>query len=326
MLLTCTQTHLYSLFWAFYYNIHARTCKAREKPDSDRSREMLGIFSELQHCSIKQCDKLWRKSNARFITHMCSWHMVRFMRYGQPFKKNRQGVSAVGHSSFSICFINSFLTSSPLLRHHGFHWEIWAGESRQVRGVSGSDRYMDFLYWCISHQWITVSHRSVKSLSNLCHRVPQCQDRPQGGYRGASGWGRLHLDANHSQLDLVQQVQRWSGMWAGDNDGLQIQGEFITGSDHKMIVSQQSWRMFTTCHEAFMQAHWTFPSVAFCPCNLQAPVTMEGGKISIQFPQYHFTAELIEDKLVMVREATTSHVQNQQTSDPNVLTETNSLK
>ncbi|GAA6226293.1 gastrotropin-like [Lates japonicus] len=30
-----------------------------------------------------------------------------------------------------------------------------------------------------------------------------------------------------------------------------------------------------------------------------APVTMEGDKISIQFPQYHFTAELLEDKLVI---------------------------
>lgn len=35
---------------------------------------------------------------------------------------------------------------------------------------------------------------------------------------------------------------------------------------------------------------------------------MEGGKILIQFPQYLFTAELVEDKLVMVR----SHRQFQQ--------------
>lgn len=51
----------------------------------------------------------------------------------------------------------------------------------------------------------------------------------------------------------------------------------------------------------------SFPSVSFCPCELQAPVTMEGSKISIQFPQYHFTAEIIDDKLVMVREITYSH-------------------
>lgn len=28
---------------------------------------------------------------------------------------------------------------------------------------------------------------------------------------------------------------------------------------------------------------------------------MEGGKISVQFPQYYFTAEIIDTKLVMVR-------------------------
>jgi len=29
---------------------------------------------------------------------------------------------------------------------------------------------------------------------------------------------------------------------------------------------------------------------------------MEGGKISIGFPQYHFTAEIIDEKLVIVSE------------------------
>uniref|UniRef100_A0A3P8P1B6 Cytosolic fatty-acid binding proteins domain-containing protein n=1 Tax=Astatotilapia calliptera TaxID=8154 RepID=A0A3P8P1B6_ASTCA len=32
---------------------------------------------------------------------------------------------------------------------------------------------------------------------------------------------------------------------------------------------------------------------------LKAPVTMEGNKISCQFPQYLFTAEIVDDKLVM---------------------------
>nr|XP_046261885.1 gastrotropin-like [Scatophagus argus] len=34
--------------------------------------------------------------------------------------------------------------------------------------------------------------------------------------------------------------------------------------------------------------------------KFKAPVTMEGGKISVPFPQYHFTAEIVEDKLVMI--------------------------
>lgn len=33
--------------------------------------------------------------------------------------------------------------------------------------------------------------------------------------------------------------------------------------------------------------------------KFKAPVTLEGGKISIPFPQYNFTAEIVDDKLVM---------------------------
>ncbi|XP_054647503.1 gastrotropin-like [Dunckerocampus dactyliophorus] len=33
--------------------------------------------------------------------------------------------------------------------------------------------------------------------------------------------------------------------------------------------------------------------------KFKAPVIMEDGKISVQFPQYHFTAEMVNDKLVM---------------------------
>ncbi|XP_061690395.1 gastrotropin-like [Syngnathoides biaculeatus] len=33
--------------------------------------------------------------------------------------------------------------------------------------------------------------------------------------------------------------------------------------------------------------------------KFKAPVSMEGGKISVQFPQYLFTAEMVNNKLVM---------------------------
>ncbi|XP_076021046.1 gastrotropin-like [Genypterus blacodes] len=33
--------------------------------------------------------------------------------------------------------------------------------------------------------------------------------------------------------------------------------------------------------------------------KFKAPVTLEGGTISVQFPKYLFTAEIVEDKLVM---------------------------
>nr|XP_057919428.1 gastrotropin-like [Doryrhamphus excisus] len=34
--------------------------------------------------------------------------------------------------------------------------------------------------------------------------------------------------------------------------------------------------------------------------KFKAPVIMENGKISVQFPQYNFTAEMVHDKLVMI--------------------------
>ncbi|KAM9377764.1 gastrotropin-like [Pholidichthys leucotaenia] len=33
--------------------------------------------------------------------------------------------------------------------------------------------------------------------------------------------------------------------------------------------------------------------------KFKAPVTLEGGKLCVQFPQYHFTAEATDDKLIM---------------------------
>ncbi|XP_030002159.1 gastrotropin-like [Sphaeramia orbicularis] len=39
--------------------------------------------------------------------------------------------------------------------------------------------------------------------------------------------------------------------------------------------------------------------VTMTGAKFKAPVTLEGGIISIQFPQYHFTAQITDDKLVM---------------------------
>ncbi|XP_061644057.1 gastrotropin-like [Phyllopteryx taeniolatus] len=56
-------------------------------------------------------------------------------------------------------------------------------------------------------------------------------------------------------------------------------------------------------------ANWTWSNkfttgqecelVTMTGSKFKAPVSMEGGKISIQFPQYLFTAEMVNDKLVM---------------------------
>lgn len=80
----------------------------------------------------------------------------------------------------------------------------------------------------------------------LCHRAAQGQDRSQSGNRGSSGWEQFHLDTIHPQLDLVQYVHCWPGVWAGDNDGLQIQGKIINW--HLEICSNVSWSFCVTLH------------------------------------------------------------------------------
>lgn len=59
-------------------------------------------------------------------------------------------------------------------------------------------------------------------------RAPQCQDGPQSDNGGAPGRERLHVDTEHSQLDLVQQVHRRPGLWADNDEGRQVHGELKT--------------------------------------------------------------------------------------------------
>lgn len=87
-----------------------------------------------------------------------------------------------------------------------------------------------FSYWHTSHKWVQSICRSFKL---DCHRTSQCQDRPESDNGGCSGWQWLQLDTKPSYLDLVQQIQRWSGMWAEDNDGWQIQGWLKASSRKK---------------------------------------------------------------------------------------------
>ncbi|XP_039976262.1 gastrotropin-like [Xiphias gladius] len=78
-------------------------------------------------------------------------------------------------------------------------------------------------------------------------------------------------------------------------------------TDHKVVTEvDQDGNNFTWTQTI---PNWTWSNnftigqecelVTMTGSKFKAPVTMEGGKISIQFPQYHFTAEIAEDKLVM---------------------------
>lgn len=139
---------------------------------------------------------------------------------------------------------------------------------------------------------LRTCHKRMDVISFLRNRTSQRQDRPQSDNRGGSEWERLHLDTNHSQLGVDKHLQRRSGMWTGDHEGHQIQGEHTRARD-----AQQTFLMSEGFYPFFMQL-----SFNNCLCDLQAPVGMDNGRISIQFPQYHFTAEVSGDKLIMVKE------------------------
>lgn len=126
--------------------------------------------------------------------------------------------AAAGHSLFLV--IKSFLVSSSVLYHHDFHWKIRTWDSGKLRRVSGSNWYTHFFFLSLR-----VCHKRMDVISFLCNRTSQRQDRPQSDNRGGPEWERLHLDTNHSQLEVDKHLQRRSGMWTGNHEGHQIQGE-----------------------------------------------------------------------------------------------------
>nr|XP_040029983.1 gastrotropin-like [Gasterosteus aculeatus aculeatus] len=79
-------------------------------------------------------------------------------------------------------------------------------------------------------------------------------------------------------------------------------------TDHKVITEVLQDGSGFTWTQSIPNWTWSNKFTVGQDCELTtmkgvkftAAVTMEGGKISIPFPQYHFTAELIEDKLVMI--------------------------
>ncbi|KAM6953010.1 gastrotropin-like [Lycodopsis pacificus] len=78
-------------------------------------------------------------------------------------------------------------------------------------------------------------------------------------------------------------------------------------TDHKVVTEVVQDGNDFTWTQTVPNWTWSNTFTAGQQCELAtmkgakftAAVTMEGGKISIPFPQYHFTAEIIEDKLIM---------------------------
>lgn len=143
--------------------------------------------------------------------------------------------------------------SSSCTKHHGFHWEIWAGKSGELWAVSGSHRY--FSFFSITHPLVDYCGLSIHMLSFtfVHHRAVQRQDRPQSNHWGGSGRGQIHLDTEHSQLDLVQQFHCWWGVWAEDHDRCQFQGK--SSLVYKVSIKHTSNISDTNLNQFFIHQH-----------------------------------------------------------------------
>lgn len=167
--------------------------------------------------------------------------------------------AAACHSLFLV--IKSFLVSLSVLHHNDFHWKIRAGDSGKLRGVPGSNWY--------AFSSLRTCQKRMDVISFLWNRTSQRQDRPQSDNRGGPGWEQLHLDTNHSQLEVDKHLQRGSGMWTGDHEGHQIQGKPTTTWN-----AQQTFLM----SEGFQCSRGS--AIVFTTCRLQFLWIMEGSQYS----------------------------------------------
>ncbi|XP_037637189.1 gastrotropin-like [Sebastes umbrosus] len=89
---------------------------------------------------------------------------------------------------------------------------------------------------------------------------------------------------------------------------LEVIGLLSAKTDHKVVTEVVQDGNDFTWTQTIPNWTWSNKFTVGQECELatmkgakfNAPVTMEGDKISVQFPQYLFTAEIIEDKLVMM--------------------------
>lgn len=155
---------------------------------------------------------------------MWRWHVMRQQRggCGQAFK-SKEKVSVcrrplllfyLSYKLFAL-FVCSFSTSCLSLGN--MSWRV-----RTIMRRSWKRLVNWFSYWYIGQKWL---HLSCHSFQLGCRRTAQRQDGPQGDNGGASEWEWLHLDTNNPRLDLVQQLQYWSGVRVANDDGLKIQGK-----------------------------------------------------------------------------------------------------
>ncbi|XP_047441076.1 gastrotropin-like [Mugil cephalus] len=103
--------------------------------------------------------------------------------------------------------------------------------------------------------------------------------------------GKYELESQENYEEFLEAI----GLLKAKTDHKVVTEVVQDGNDFTWTQSIPNWtwsNKFTVGQECEL--------VTMTGSNFKAPVTMEGGKISIQFPQYNLTAEIVDDKLVMI--------------------------
>ncbi|XP_051916758.1 gastrotropin-like [Hippocampus zosterae] len=102
--------------------------------------------------------------------------------------------------------------------------------------------------------------------------------------------GNYELESQENYEEFLKEI----GLLSAKTDS-KVQTEVLQdGNDFTWTQTTPKWtwsNKFTTGQECEL---FTMTGSTF-----KAPVSMDGGKISVLFPQYLFTAEMVNDKLVM---------------------------
>lgn len=197
--------------------------------------------------------------------------------------------TASGHSCFF--FFSFHLSSTPPLLwcRHGFQRDLRAGESEELRGVSGGHRCAACL----------VDPAGSESPSVVMSVVNRAAWLPVAGLLSAKTDHKVVTEVVQDGNDFTwtQSIPNWS--WSNKFQVGQ-ECELVTMKGVRFKVSHRNWLLY--CPPPSWCCRWASGwGSHLAVLHPQAPVSMEGGKISVQFPQYHFSAEIIDSKLVMVR-------------------------
>uniref|UniRef100_A0A8C6UX87 Fatty acid binding protein 6 n=1 Tax=Neogobius melanostomus TaxID=47308 RepID=A0A8C6UX87_9GOBI len=102
--------------------------------------------------------------------------------------------------------------------------------------------------------------------------------------------GKYELESQENYVEFLEAV----GLLSAKTDHKVITEVQQDGDNFTWTQTTPGWSWSNTCTVGKECELLTMKREKFT-----APVTLENGKISIQFPQYHFTSEIVEDKLVM---------------------------